>query len=1076
MTVLHSQFVKQASFEVEYAPTHITKWRSSRTGLQLTYINQPSPMVNGYFAVATEIEDNSGCPHTLEHLIFMGSKKFPYKGLLDALGNRLYSSTNAWTAVDQTVYTLTTAGWDGFKTLLPIYLEHLFHPTLTDEACLTEVYHVDGKGKEKGVVFSEMQGIESQSWFVSFKSMQETLYAPKSGYSSETGGLMAELRHLKSSQIREFHQSMYRPDNLCVVITGSIDQDELLEIMTAFDNEIPSLPATASRERPRPFVDSKHDEPLKETVLKVVEFPDKDESTGELLMSWIGCKGDNVLINTAVDMVGAYFTDSPISLFNKHLVEVEDSYAAEIAYTTDDYYRTALNFSCGGVPTEKLEELATKMKELLQLQTEPDNLNVLYMRQIINQQRLKFISQTEKSPSLFSTVAISDFIYGKDDGSDLSKWLENLNEYDTLLTWTAQQWCDVIKKYFVDNHSATIIAKPSSKVNELHKQKNKELRRSIKEKHGEAGLKILEENLDAAQKFNDRPIPEEILVAFEKPDPSKIAFIKTNSYKAGLTKGIVDLNSNQYIESGSEFCNVLREDTPADFPLFMHFESFKSQFTTIQLVMSSTRLRPELLKYMSVVEEIFSMSIQLPNGGKYIPFEQVIADLNRDLIEFQLDNGYDYQFLELISMSVKFETKNYQRAINWLYNITHFVKFEKSRIKVIIEKIINSLPDKKRNGELMMYSSEFRHLFTDRSLRKAQDAINTEDFYKHLLEEIDNDNFEKIAADLEEIKTSLFSTDNIKIIIMGNTVDLENPVSSWSNNFAQSKTPEDKLFSVQPFCDLPRSYQFKSELGQKCAYEAYLVDIPATESTHLIAVTKIPTDYLDEDIPRISLAIEFLCAVEGPFWRAIRGTGLAYGVSMKKSLEMGHLTYTIYRGSDPKQAWLSGKTIVEQYASGELEIDPIPLESAVATIVNELANSQESSFDAASFKICDNLFKRRGPNYVEVFLKQLNQLTAKDVIYVLNKYFVNLFKPEHSVLFTSLPSDEIEKMGDFFHQVGYNINVESIKGADDDCEGMSEDNSDDDEEEEDDDDDEEDDEDDEEEEEDDDEDGDDDDE
>ena len=102
-----SHFVKQTSFEVDYSPTEITKWRSSRTGLQLTYINQPSPIVNGYFAVATEIDNNTGSPHTLEHLVFMGSRKYPYKGLLDTLGSRLYSTTNAWTSVDQTVYTLS---------------------------------------------------------------------------------------------------------------------------------------------------------------------------------------------------------------------------------------------------------------------------------------------------------------------------------------------------------------------------------------------------------------------------------------------------------------------------------------------------------------------------------------------------------------------------------------------------------------------------------------------------------------------------------------------------------------------------------------------------------------------------------------------------------------------------------------------------------------------------------------------------------------------------------------------------------------------------------------------------------
>lgn len=50
------------------------------------------------FFLATEAHDNDGIPHTLEHLIFLGSEDYSYKGVLDLLANRcLASGTNAWT-------------------------------------------------------------------------------------------------------------------------------------------------------------------------------------------------------------------------------------------------------------------------------------------------------------------------------------------------------------------------------------------------------------------------------------------------------------------------------------------------------------------------------------------------------------------------------------------------------------------------------------------------------------------------------------------------------------------------------------------------------------------------------------------------------------------------------------------------------------------------------------------------------------------------------------------------------------------------------------------------------------------
>ena len=113
---------------------------------------------------ATEANDNDGLPHTLEHLIFLGSEDYPYKGLLDLFANRCFASgTNAWTDTDHTAYTLKTAGEKGMLTMLPIYLDHILYPVLTKEAYTTEVHHVTGEGKDAGVVYSEMQGRENSA-------------------------------------------------------------------------------------------------------------------------------------------------------------------------------------------------------------------------------------------------------------------------------------------------------------------------------------------------------------------------------------------------------------------------------------------------------------------------------------------------------------------------------------------------------------------------------------------------------------------------------------------------------------------------------------------------------------------------------------------------------------------------------------------------------------------------------------------------------------------------------------------------------------------------------------------------
>ena len=214
-------------------------------------VDQKGPKVLGYFALATEIHDDSGAPHTLEHLCFMGSRTYRYKGVLDKLATRAYSTTNAWTATDHTAYTLDTAGWAGFAQILPVYLEHVIVPTLTDSGCYTEVHHVNGEGHDAGVVYSEMQGVQNNQGELMDLQSKRLLYPVGDGFRYETGGMMEQLRVLKADRIREFHREMYQPRNLCLVIIGEVNHEDLLAILDGFEetilDDIPKLDAPFKR-------------------------------------------------------------------------------------------------------------------------------------------------------------------------------------------------------------------------------------------------------------------------------------------------------------------------------------------------------------------------------------------------------------------------------------------------------------------------------------------------------------------------------------------------------------------------------------------------------------------------------------------------------------------------------------------------------------------------------------------------------------------------------------------------------------------------------------------------------------
>ena len=276
------------NFKADYAPAKFTQYESERTGMRAVVVDCKGPKVYGYFALATEIHDDSGAPHTLEHLCFMGSRNYRYKGVLDKLATRAYSNTNAWTAVDHTAYTLETAGWEGFAQILPIYLEHVLFPTLTDEGCYTEVWHVNGEGQDAGVVYSEMQGVQNNSSELMDLEARRQLYSQGDGFRYETGGMMEQLRVLTADRIRQFHKEMYQPKNLCLVIVGEVDHENLLTILDDFEDGILDLVPPIDAPFTRPWVDSKQTPPLSQSVVKTVQFPEDDESVGEILIGFLG--------------------------------------------------------------------------------------------------------------------------------------------------------------------------------------------------------------------------------------------------------------------------------------------------------------------------------------------------------------------------------------------------------------------------------------------------------------------------------------------------------------------------------------------------------------------------------------------------------------------------------------------------------------------------------------------------------------------------------------------------------------------------------------------------------------------
>lgn len=87
-----------------------------------------------------------------------------------------------------------------------------------------------------------MQGRENTGESRTILKLLKTVY-PNSGYSSETGGVLHNLRTSTTNEkVRDYHKKFYRPENLTLIITGKVTAERVFEALKPVQEKIKSKP------------------------------------------------------------------------------------------------------------------------------------------------------------------------------------------------------------------------------------------------------------------------------------------------------------------------------------------------------------------------------------------------------------------------------------------------------------------------------------------------------------------------------------------------------------------------------------------------------------------------------------------------------------------------------------------------------------------------------------------------------------------------------------------------------------------------------------------------------------------
>ncbi len=74
-----------------------------------------------------------------------------------------------------------------------------------------------------------------------------------------------------------------------------------------------------------------------------------------------------------------------------------------------------------------------------------------------------------------------------------------------------------------------------------------------------------------------------------------------------------------------------------------------------------------------------------------------------------------------------------------------------------------------------------------------------------------------------------------------------------------------------------------------------MIGVPGLESAYLVQSMSGPSSYDDAEIAPLLVLIKYLTAMEGVFWKEIRGFGLSYSYDIDLNIDLGLIAFSLYK-------------------------------------------------------------------------------------------------------------------------------------------------------------------------------------
>ena len=784
---------------------------------------------------------------------------------------------------------------------------------------------------------------------------------------------MEQLRVLTNERIRQFHRDMYQPKNMCLVLYGEVNHDEMLRILDDFETTIMDDIPSPDQPFHRPWIDSKHAEPLQESTIEEVEFPEDDEEFGQVDISYLGPNTADAVASAALSVVLQYLCGSPAAILDNNIVEKEQL-ASSIFFTTDSRPMTQIDFSMSGVETGRLASVEKRFHEVLD-EAMAAPLDMSFMKDCIERQVRSTKFSTESQTAALSESVIADYLFGKRDGSTLVS-VATLSYYtEVLMKWTEQDWKNYINKYFCKAHYVSLLGKPSAKLSKKMTEEEAARVENRKQELGPDGLKRMADRLDHAKKDNDKEIPPELLAQFKVPPTDTIHFVQTSSARVGPA-----------LEVGkpkNRFQKLVEADGGDKCPLFINFEHIQSNFVRVHLIISTENLARELRPLLSIFYEAFT-NLPVDRNGTIVPFDEIVVELERDTVGYTVDSASHLGNVECVRITFQVEIEKYTTALRWIQELLWHSVFDIVRLQSIVARLLADIPDSKRDGSDMLTAVRIMTHLSDKSITRARSTLVQALYLKRIKTLLKTDP-DRVVKSFEELRRHLCSFENMRVVVISDLDKLSSPVSSFKPLLSQ-------LDITKPLAPMGNRLDRLSPAGQKPGHLAYIVPMSTIDSSYLYATARGITSWTDSRLPALMVAQAYLNAVEGPLWVAVRGIGLAYGVNTNYDMEGGFISLDVYRAPDAFKAYEASRKVVQGHVDGSIQFDELMLEGAISSIVMDFASEQQTLALAAMMSFVKEVMRGLSKGWNDEILKKVRDVSVDEVKQVMKDLVMPVFE------------------------------------------------------------------------------------